>query len=69
MSEHIYKSLELTGSSTSGVEQAVQNAVARAAKTIHNLRWVEVKDIRAEIENNTVSHWQVTMKLGFTLEE
>ncbi len=69
MSDHIYKSLELTGSSTSGVEQAVQNAVARAAKTIHNLRWVEVKDIRAEIENNTVSHWQVTMKLGFTLEE
>ena len=69
MSDHIYKSLELTGSSTTGVEQAVQNAVARAAKTIHNLRWVEVKDIRAEIENNTVSHWQVTMKLGFTLEE
>lgn len=68
MSDHIYKSLELTGSSSSGVEQAVENAVARAAKTIHNLRWVEVKDIRAEIENDTVSHWQVTMKLGFTLD-
>jgi len=68
MSDHIYKSLELTGSSSLGVEQAVENAVARAAKTIHNLRWVEVKDIRAEIENDTVSHWQVTMKLGFTLD-
>ncbi len=69
MPDHIYKSLELTGSSTTSMEDAVTNAIARASKTIHNLKWFQVNEIRGHIENNTVAHWQVTMKVGFTLDE
>lgn len=68
MSDHVYKSLELTGSSTTTMEDAVSNAIARASKTMHNLRWFEVTNIRGEIEKNAVAHWQVTMKIGFTLD-
>jgi dodecin len=68
MSNHVYKSLELTGSSTSNIEDAVSKAVTKASKTVHNLRWFEVTDIRGEIENNAVSYWQITMKVGFTLD-
>jgi len=69
MPDHIYKSLELTGSSTSSMEDAVSNAITRASKTIHDLKWFQVTEIRGHIENNAVAHWQVTMKVGFTLEE
>lgn len=69
MPDHIYKTIELTGSSTSSIEEAVNKAVNRASKTIHQLRWFQVDEIRGTIENNAVSHWQVTMKVGFTLEE
>lgn len=69
MTEHVYKSLELTGSSATGVEDAVANAIAKASKTIHNMRWFEVTDIRGAIENNAVAHWQITMKVGFTLDD
>lgn len=69
MTDHIYKSLELTGSSTTSMEDAVSNAIARASKTIHNLKWFQVNEIRGHIENNAVAHWQVTMKVGFTLDE
>jgi flavin-binding protein dodecin len=69
MPDHVYKSLELTGSSTASVEDAVEKAVARAAKTVHNLRWFEVTEIRGGIDGGRVAHWQVTMKVGFTLEE
>lgn len=68
MSNHVYKSLELTGSSTTNIEDAVKNAVAKAAQSMHHLRWFEVTDIRGEIENDAVAYWQVTMKLGFTLD-
>ena len=68
MSNHVYKSLELTGSSTTNIEDAVKNAVDKAAQTMHHLRWFEVTDIRGEIENDVVAYWQVTMKLGFTLD-
>ncbi|GMQ75846.1 MAG: dodecin family protein [Gammaproteobacteria bacterium] len=68
MSNHVYKSLELTGSSSSNIEDAVTNAVTKASKTVHNLRWFEVTDIRGEIENNAVAYWQITMKVGFTLD-
>lgn len=68
MADHVYKSLELTGSSNTSIEDAVKNAVAKASQTMHNLRWFEVTDIRGEIENNAVAWWQVTMKLGFTLD-
>jgi flavin-binding protein dodecin len=69
MSDHVYKSVELTGSSAESVDDAVRNAIRRAAKTLHNLRWFEVAAVRGEINGNEVSHWQVTVKVGFTLDE
>ncbi len=68
MSNHVYKSLELTGSSSNNIEDAVSNAVSKASETVHNLRWFEVTDIRGEIENKAVAYWQITMKVGFTLD-
>ena len=68
MSEHIYKKIELVGSSPNGFEQAVKNALVRAEKTIRNMRWFEVTETRGHIENGKVDHWQVTLKVGFTLE-
>lgn len=67
--DHVYKSIELTGSSTTSIEDAVNKAVNKASKTIHNLRWFEVSDLRGHIEDGSVSHWQVTMKVGFTLDD
>lgn len=69
MSEHVYKSVELTGSSTAGTDDAVKNAIARASKTLHNLRWFEVTQVRGHIENGEIAHWQVTVKVNFTLDE
>jgi flavin-binding protein dodecin len=68
MPDHVYKTIELVGSSTRGVEDAVQKAIAKAAETVRNLRWFEVSDTRGHIENGRVAHWQVTLKLGFTLD-
>ncbi len=69
MPDHIYKSIELTGTSKTSVEEAINNAITKANKTIHNLRWVEVTNIRGVIENNVIAHWQITMKVSFTLDE
>jgi flavin-binding protein dodecin len=69
MPDHVYKTIELVGSSVRSVEDAVQKAIAKAAETVRNLRWFEVLDTRGHIENGKVAHWQVTLKLGFTLEE
>ena len=69
MSNHIYKTIELVGSSTQSVEDAVQKAVAKAAGTVRNLRWFEIVDTRGHIEGGRIAHWQVTLKLGFTLED
>jgi dodecin len=69
MSDHVYKTIELVGSSTKGMEDAVQTAIGKAAETVRNLRWFEVVDTRGHIEKGRVAHWQVTVKLGFTLEE
>ena len=69
MDEHVYKKIEITGSSTTGMEDAIQKAVARAAKTVRNMRWFEVVETRGYIENNQISYWQVTVKIGFTMEE
>ena len=68
MSEHTYKKIELVGSSPESFDAAVKNALARATKTIRNMRWFEVIDTRGHIEEGKVSHWQVTLKVGFTLE-
>ena len=68
MNDHIYKKIELVGSSTVGIEDAVNNAVNRAAKTVRNMRWFEVGEIRGHIEDNKINHWQVTVEIGFTLD-
>jgi dodecin len=68
MSQHIYKTIELVGSSTVGVEDAIRTAIAKAAETIRNLRWFEVTETRGHIEGGQVAHWQITLKIGFTLE-
>ena len=68
MSDHVYKMLELVGSSPTGIEDAVQNALARASKTVRNMRWFEVTETRGYLEENKINHWQVTVKIGFTLE-
>jgi flavin-binding protein dodecin len=69
MSEHVYKHIELTGSSTKSPQDAVETAVARANLTLRNMQWFEVTDTRGHIEDGKVAHWQVTIKVGFTLEE
>jgi flavin-binding protein dodecin len=69
MAHHVYKKIEIVGSSPDGFEDAVQNALARAKKTIRNMRWFEVAETRGYIEDGAVGHWQVTLKIGFTLDE
>ena len=68
MTDHVYKQIELTGSSTKSVEDAVENAISRAAKTVRNMRWFEVTDTRGYIEKGKLHYWQVNIKVGFTLE-
>ena len=68
MKNHVYKLIELTGTSTISVEDAVNTALQRAAKTIKNLRWFQVVETRGDIDGNRVAHWQVTVKVGFTVE-
>lgn len=69
MANHVYKHIELTGTSSTGIEDAVQSAITRASKTVRNMRWVEVVDTRGHVENSKVSQWQGTVKVGFTLDE
>ena len=69
MSSHVYKFIELTGSSEDGIEQAVRHAIERAAKTVRNMRWFETTEIRGQVEDGRVAWWQVTLKVGFTLED
>lgn len=68
MNTHVYKTIELVGSSTIGVEDAVRTAIAKASLTIRNLRWFEVLETRGDIAEGHIGHWQVTMKVGFTLD-
>jgi flavin-binding protein dodecin len=69
MSGHVYKTVELVGSSPTSADEAIRIAIARAGKTMRNLRWFEVTETRGHIEEGRVAHWQVTVKVGFTLEE
>ena len=69
MSEHVYKVVELVGTSPESIEDAVQGAISRASKTLRNLRWFEVLETRGQIENGKVLHYQVTLKVGFTMED
>lgn len=69
MSNHVYKTLELIGSSPNGSDDAIKNAITRAASTLHNLRWFEVVETRGHLEDGKIGHWQVTIKVGFTLDD
>jgi flavin-binding protein dodecin len=69
MSEHVYKMLELTGSSTTSIEDAVKNAIRKAAKTVRRMQWFQILETRGHIEDGDVLHWQVTVKVGFTLDD
>lgn len=67
MPEHVYQKIELTGSSSQGIQQAIENAVAKAGETIKTMRWLEVIETRGHIDSGKVAHWQVTIKVGYTL--
>jgi flavin-binding protein dodecin len=69
MTNHVYKKIELTGSSRTGIEDAVSNALAKAAVSLRNMQWFEIMETRGHIEGDKVAHWQVTIKVGFTLED
>lgn len=68
MTDHVYKKLEVTGSSTQGTDDAIRNAISKAGETIHNMDWFEVVETRGHIEDGQVAHWQVTLKIGFRLD-
>jgi flavin-binding protein dodecin len=69
MTDPVYKLIELTGTSTTTMEDAVNNALRRAGATLKNLRWFQVMETRGDIRDDRVSHWQVTIKVGFTVED
>jgi flavin-binding protein dodecin len=69
MDDHIYKIIELAGSSPDSIEAAIQNAVGKASKSLHNLRWFQVIETRGDLENGRVAHYQVTVKVGFTVDD
>ena len=69
MSDHVYKTVELVGSSKISSDEAIRAAIVRASETVRQLRWFQVTDTRGHIEEGRIAHWQVTIKVGFTLEE
>lgn len=69
MGDHVYKSTELTGSSTTGIDDAIGTAIERASKTLRDIRWFEVQDVRGHVKDGRIAHWQVTVKVGFTLDD
>lgn len=69
MTEHVYKTIEITGSSKKSAQDAVERAVAKASKTVKNMRWFEVTDTRGMIDEGKIEYWQVTIKIGFTLAD
>jgi len=68
MSDHVYKKIEIVGSSTDGLQQAIENAIDKASETLRYMRWFEVIETRGYIDDGKVAHWQVTVKIGFTLD-
>ena len=69
MANHVYTISEIVGSSPDSIEQAVSNAVAQAARTVRNLDWFEVQNVRGQLVDGAIAHWQVTVKLGFRIED
>ena len=68
MSDHVYKMIELVGSSTVGTDAAIQNAIARASQTVKHIDWFQVIEQRGHVDNGKIAHYQVTLKVGFRLE-
>ena len=68
MSDHVYKIVEIVGSSATSIEDAIQTAISRASKTLREIRWFEVANTRGHVEDGRVAHYQVTLRIGFTLE-
>jgi len=68
MTDHVYKSLELTGSSSRSSDDAIRVAISRASKSLRNIKWFQVMETRGGVHEGEVAHWQVTIKVGFTLE-
>lgn len=69
MSDHVYKIIEVAGSSPNGLEDAIQRAIEKASSSLHNLRWFQVMETRGQVEGGRVAHYQVVLKVGFTLED
>ncbi len=69
MSDHVYKQIELTGSSKTSIEDAIQNAITKASETLRNLNWFQVVETRGYLQNGKVEYWQVTIKVGFRLDD
>jgi flavin-binding protein dodecin len=69
MANHVYKSIELTGSSPTGSDDAIRTAIARASNSVRNIKWFQVVETRGSVEDGKVAHWQVTLKAGFTLDD
>jgi dodecin len=69
MADHVYSVSEIVGSSTAGIDDAIKVAIGRASRTLHNLDWFEVTDMRGHIEDGEIQHFQVTMKVGFRLDD
>lgn len=69
MTDHVYKQTEITGSSTKSSDDAIRTAIAKAAKTIREIRWFQVTETRGHVDKGAVAHWQVTIKIGFALED
>ena len=69
MPDHVYRIIQVVGSSANSIEDAIQNAVARASRTLRQVGWFEVVEMRGHVEDGTVAHYQVTIKVGFTLED
>jgi flavin-binding protein dodecin len=69
MEDHVYRVIEITGSSQNSIEDAIQTAVGRASRTLRNLRWFEVINTRGHLDSGKISHYQVTLKIGFTIDD
>ncbi|MDT9696499.1 dodecin [Streptomyces sp. P17] len=69
MSNHTYRVTDIVGTSPEGVDQAIRNGIERASQTLRNLDWFEVTEVRGQLDNGQIAHWQVTMKVGFRLED
>lgn len=69
MSDHIYKKIEVVGTSTTTIDDAVRNAIKKANETVNGMRWFEITEVRGDIDNGEVAHWQTTVKIGFRIND